>query len=604
MNEQKAFEQKKTIFAEDNLQAQAIEKQGSLLTIDIGSINTRTAFFDLVEGKYRFFASGIGPTTFSPPIANVSEGVKIALEGLKTISGRKIMGSDNSYIIPSQPNGTGADFMATTISAGAPLKVISAGLLENVSLTSVLNLTNTTYTNVVDKIGVNDYRTIDEKINSIINHLPDIIIVAGGTNGGATQSVLNLVNIIHMAVTVLPKNLRPEIIYAGNSQLAEVVEKLFSSLTEVYITENIRPRLSTENLGPALGVFSSIFRRKHSIKTVGIQEINTWSGGNLSPTANSFGRVIQFFSKVIPHSNTKGVLGIDIGATNTTVAASFNGNLKLNVISDLGMGEGLKNVLQTSKIEEILKWIPILLSKEKVVDYIQNKIIYPRSVPATEQDLIIEHALAKEVIRKAISLSKPRFPKNVSRLSAYMLPYFDPIIISGAVITNAPSPLKSLRIILDAIQPAGIHQIIVDKNNILSGLGAAASTHPTLVSQLLMDPIAFLYLGFVIAPINMAKLNTPVLKIRIVYDENDENVITIRKGQLRSIPLSIGQAAKIYIDPLNRTDIGAGVGKSIAKKVIGGPFGVIVDARGRPIELPKNKDTRLSMLGKWENTLR
>lgn len=589
---------------ENSADMQALERQGSLLTIDIGSINTRVAFFDVVEGKYRYYASGIGPTTFFPPIADVLEGIKISLDQLKSISGRVLIGSDGSYILPSQNDGSGTDYMSSTISAGTPLKVIAAGLLENVSLASVIHFTNTTYAEVVDSFGINDSRSVDDQINSIISKMPDLIIIAGGTDDGANQSVLELVNTIHMAIMVSPDGHRPEVIFAGNNALAEKIEELFSPYTNIHIAPNIRPSLSTENLGPAQSIYTSIFRRLHTLKTIGLQELNTWSGGNLSPTANSFGRIIQYFSKIVPKPKTQAVLGVDIGASHTIVAGGFNGQLKLKVYSDLGMGEGLKRILEDSKLEDITKWIPILISNEKIVDYIQNKIYYPGSIPATEQDLIIEHALAKEIISKSLNKSEPDFPKDAIRLGENMLPFFDPIVVSGAVVTNAPSPLMSLRIILDAIQPTGIHQIIVDKNNILSGLGSAAATHPTLVSQILMDPIAFLYLGFVIAPINTGKINTPILKIRIVYDGDHENIVMIRKGQLRSIPLPIGQSANLYLDPLNRTNIGAGIGKSVAKKVIGGPFGVIIDARGRPINLPKNKNSRISLLGKWEQTLR
>ena len=35
------------------------ERVGSLLTIDIGSVNTKAALFDMVEGRFRFLAAGL-----------------------------------------------------------------------------------------------------------------------------------------------------------------------------------------------------------------------------------------------------------------------------------------------------------------------------------------------------------------------------------------------------------------------------------------------------------------------------------------------------------------------------------------------------------------
>ncbi|MBK8794150.1 MAG: glutamate mutase L, partial [Holophaga sp.] len=46
----------------------------SLLAIDIGTINTRVALFDVVEGAYRFIAAGSAPTTVYAPYRNVTEG--------------------------------------------------------------------------------------------------------------------------------------------------------------------------------------------------------------------------------------------------------------------------------------------------------------------------------------------------------------------------------------------------------------------------------------------------------------------------------------------------------------------------------------------------
>ncbi len=69
-----------------------------------------------------------------------------------------------------------------------------------------------------------------------------------------------------------------------------------------------------------------------------------------------------------------------------------------------------------------------------------------------------------------------------------MLPTFDPIVVSGGVLTNAPSPAHSLLMILDALQPTGIQRILLDINHLAPGLGAASSVVPGLVSQLILDP--------------------------------------------------------------------------------------------------------------------
>ncbi|MEK6223220.1 MAG: glutamate mutase L, partial [Chloroflexota bacterium] len=347
-----------------------------------------------------------------------------------------------------------------------------------------------------------------------------------------------------------------------------------------------------------------VFRRVHAKKIAGVAELNTWADGNLIPSSNGLGRVIRFFSKIIQEPWKKGVLGIDVGASTTTVAAGFNGDLRLSVNPNLGMGTGLVGVLKNSQIEKITRWLPIDVADGYILDYIQNKIINPATLPATQKDMVIEQALAREVIRLALKDAESKFPRNISRLDVNTLPSFAPILVSGGVLSLAPTVEESMLIILDAVQPNGIQQIILDKNNLAPVLGAASSINPTLVTQLLHDPVAFLNLGTVIAPISRARPETPVIRLRISYETGGENTITVKKGQLLKVPLPLGHRAKLYIDPLTRANVGRGPGKKVTEQVIGGPFGVVIDARGRPLDIPSSAEKRKALLIKWHQAIR
>jgi hypothetical protein len=158
--------------------------------------------------------------------------------------------------------------------------------------------------------------------------------------------------------------------------------------------------------------------------------------------------------------------------------------------------------------------------------------------------------------------------------------------------------------ILDALQPVGIQRIILDKNNLAPGLGAAAAVTPALVTQLLLDPTAFVNLGFVISPISRARYGTAVLRVRIQYETGHENVINVEQGNIHTIPLPIGQRARLFLDPLHRANIGFGPGRSSSLQVVGGPFGIVVDARGRPLQLPQSAEKRRSLLIKWLGAFR
>ncbi|HKJ28365.1 MAG TPA: hypothetical protein VJ965_12050, partial [Anaerolineales bacterium] len=206
------------------------------------------------------------------------------------------------------------------------------------------------------------------------------------------------------------------------------------------------------------------------------------------------------------------------------------------------------------------------------------------------------------VLSRAMNEALASFPKDANRLEANTLPTFDPIVVSGAVFTNSPSMSQSMLMILDALQPTGIQRILLDKNHLTPGLGAASSVAPALVSQLLLDPTVLLNLGFVISPISKARPGSQVLKIRIQYQSGYETTISIHQGNIRIIPIPTGQRARVYIDPLQRANIGFGPGKGTSIQIVGGHFGLVVDARGRPLELPKKLDTRRNLLLKWQQS--
>ena len=259
------------------------------------------------------------------------------------------------------------------------------------------------------------------------------------------------------------------------------------------------------------------------------------------PTAFAEGRIIRFLSQV--YDSSKGILGVDLGASAATVAAAFSGELTLGVYPQLGLGEGLANLLRYTSLEEILKWIPLDIPAEAVQSYLYQKSIYPTSLPATPEDLAIEQALARQTLSVALNSIAKDFPRRVRHASPGLIPYFEPILAGGSVITRAPALGQSLLILLDAIQPVGITTMILDQNNLLPALGAAASRNSILPVQVL-ESGAFLGLATVVAPYVNAQLGTPVLHGRLVYQNGNESRLDIKLGALEVLPLPVGQSGR------------------------------------------------------------
>lgn len=573
----------------------------SLLAVDVGEVNTRAVLFDVVEGRYRFLAIGTARTTAQAPYNHIGEGVNRAITRLEDITGRELIGDDDRLIVPSKLDGSGIDMFVGTLSAGPPLQVIAVGLLEDISLASVQRLVSTTYAQVVDTLGLNDRKRPEERLDLILSQRPDVIVIAGGTENGATNSVIRMVESVGLACSLMPQEQRPEILYAGNQALNEVVETRLGTLTKHYFAPNVRPAIEIEQLSPAQTRMAEIFRSIRLTRIAGVGDLDEWSGMRLTPTSTAFGRIIQFLSKV--YDPAKGVLGIDVGASATTIAAAFDGELSLGVFPEYGLGIGIPGLLENGSIEDIQRWIPLEVGEEYIRDYIFNKKIHPASLPVSTEDLAIEQALARQAIRRAIFAAKDGFPKKIGRSGIDMLPWFEPILATGSVLTKAPSAGQSLLTLLDAVQPTSITTIVLDQSNLAAALGAAAPINPCLSVQVL-ESSAFLSLATVITPISNTRPGTPILRLHVTYESGDETSFDIKQGTLEALPIPMGEAARLRLQPLHRSDVGmGGLGRGGSVRVVGGVLGVVIDARGRPIRLPRDPSRRQDLYKKWLWTL-
>jgi len=574
----------------------------SVLAIEIGTVSTRVILFDIVDGRYRFLGHGNVPTTASAPINDVSVGVKEALDQLHEITGRVFFGNDGQLEIPSQPDGTGVDACVATVSVGPPLKVVAIGLLEDISTESAKNLASTTYAQVVETMSLNDRRKTVSRLDSILRLRPDLIVVAGGIEGGAKGSVIELLEAVGLACYLMPKEQRPEVLFAGNSALVNDVQATLGSLANLHIAPNVRQSYESEQLTPSQPALAQIYRLVRSRQIRGIQEVDLWTGNNLMPGATAFGRTIRYISKEYAHTR-KGVLGIDIGASATTVASAFSGDLILSIYPGLGLGENLPQILDLCPLSDISRWLPVDVSEQSLRNYIFNKGLYPNNLPITAEELVIEQALACQAMLLAVKQASKAYPPDTLGSLPGLLPWFEPIIVSGSVLTKAPTHNQTLMVVLNGLQPTGVTTIAVDRNNLAASLGAAASVAPLLTIQSL-DTSNFVNLCTVISPVGKAPAGAPILRVRMKTDEGQESELEVRQGTLAALRLPIGQAGTLHLTPLHRFDVGmGGLGRGGTVKVIGGVFGVVIDARGRPLKLPAEPSRRRDILNKWLATV-
>ena len=217
----------------------------TLLAVDVGTVNTRASIFDVVDGRYRLVATAKAPSTAAAPLFDIGEGVRMALDRVQTITGRRLVDESDLLIMPVTPSGAGIDVFVATASAGPQVRTVLVGLMPGVSAESAKHLAASTYIDVVGEIGLMDKRKDSEKIDLILSANPDSILVTGGTDGGATESVLQLIDLVGVAAEQIPPMDRPRIVYAGNRSLSASVVERFGDRFHVDLSPNVRPSLLT-----------------------------------------------------------------------------------------------------------------------------------------------------------------------------------------------------------------------------------------------------------------------------------------------------------------------------------------------------------------------
>ena len=232
-------------------------------------------------------------------------------------------------------------------------------------------------------------------------------------------------------------------------------------------------------------------------------------------------------------------------------------------------------------------------------DYIYNKALHPRTIPVELDELNIEFALARELIRTALQEARRAWPSALTGRSS-LLPAMEPIVAGGSILSHAPRPGYAALALLDALQPAGVSTLVLDPYNLAPALGASASLTPLVAIQVLGSG-SFVSLGTVIAPVGHGRFGRPMLQYALERGNTGERIEgEVKVGQLVVLPLSHGETGHLVIRPERGFNVGFGLrGRGGRLRVAGGAVGLIIDGRGRPMRMPDDGAQRVEYMQRW-----
>ncbi|MFC1565988.1 glutamate mutase L [Candidatus Neomarinimicrobiota bacterium] len=593
----------------------------SILATDCGSTTTKAILIEKVGDEYRLAFRGEAPTTVEAPFEDVTKGVLNAVMEVEELSGRKLLNGDD--IITPQKGDIGVDIYVSTSSAGGGLQMMVAGVVKAMTGESAERAALGAGSIVMDVMASNDGRKPHEKISRIRQLRPDMILLSGGIDGGTVSHVVELSEMIAAA------NPRPRlgsgyklpVIYAGNKKAQDNIKKTLGEITDLTLVENIRPVLEVENLGPSRDKIHDLFMEHVMAQAPGYKKLMGWTDAPIMPTPGAVGSLIE----MIARDDNISVVGVDIGGATTDIFSVFQGVFNRTVSANLGMSYSVCNVLAETGMDNVLRWVPLDIDRAELNDRIGNKMIRPTTVPQSLQELIIEQAIAREALRLSFIQHKEfavglkgvqtertisdAFDQSESGATLVNMMELDLLVGSGGVLSHAPRREQAARMLVDAFMPTGITQLAVDSIFMMPQLGVLANIDKKDLAENARKAAVEVFkkdclirLGTCIAPVGKSKPGKIILTLELTLPDGNAIRHELKTGELIKIDAPY-EPMKAKLTPSRNMDIGAGKGEIINTKIYGGQTGILLDGRGRPLELPVIDSERIAKLHEWSKVV-
>ncbi|HEY8361492.1 MAG TPA: GlmL-related ornithine degradation protein [Tissierellaceae bacterium] len=446
-----------------------------LLVAEIGSTTTVVNGFDGLDSCPRFIGQGQAPTTVLE--GDVNAGLKAAIADLA-----KNIGEPIEY----------KELLASSSAAGG-LKMTVHGLVYDMTVKAAKEAALGAGANIkyitAGKLRKSDLRKIKE-----IN--PNIILIAGGVDYGERETAL------YNSELIAEMNLGIPVIYAGNIENHEDVKEIFEeSNSELYIVDNVYPRIDELNIEPTRKVIQQVFEN-HIIHAPGMEKIREMVTGPIMPTPGA----VMAASELL-YNDLGNLMTVDVGGATTDVHSVTEDSdeisrilinpepkSKRTVEGDLGVYVNMKNVVELIGKEELAKQLDISM------DELEHLIANHKPIPETVLEIrfveaLTLHATLTAVKRHAGQLKHLYGPSGKKTIAEGKdLTGVKYIIGTGGALTRLPRRKEILREIPlsntgNMLLPTKESTVLIDNYYIMASLGVMSRKYPDAALKLLHESL-------------------------------------------------------------------------------------------------------------------
>nr|WP_092075072.1 methylaspartate mutase accessory protein GlmL [Dendrosporobacter quercicolus]NSL50039.1 glutamate mutase L [Dendrosporobacter quercicolus DSM 1736]SDN30941.1 conserved hypothetical protein [Dendrosporobacter quercicolus] len=450
----------------------------NVLLIDFGSTFTKLTAVDVEREIILGTARGI--TTVN---TDITIGLKQALKQLFEVTGSlefaKVLGCS---------------------SAAGGLKMVAVGLVPELTAEAANRAALGAGARV---LGVFSHELSAYEIAEINQLNPDIILLAGGTDGG------NRLVILHNAALLKDLGKDIPIIVAGNKSVTpEVVGILSTTMSQVAPTANVMPRLNELNIEPARQTIRKIFLQR-IVEAKGLHKANELVDRLVMPTPAAVLKAAELLSTGTNKEPGAGeLMVVDIGGATTDIYSIAAGQPTTNAVlrglpepfgkrtveGDLGMRYSAAALLQAAGPGLIAGFAQT--TEAEVVEYIERVAANIDHLPQTERELRLEAAMGRACTKLGADRHAGRLEMVYSVLGRVCvqegkdLSDVQTVIGTGGVIINHNRPEEILAgILYDSADSPVLKPkhpaFAVDQDYILASMGLLCEDYPEVAVRMM-----------------------------------------------------------------------------------------------------------------------
>jgi uncharacterized protein (TIGR01319 family) len=447
------------------------------LLIDFGSTYTKLRAIDLERRSV--LGSGQGPSTVASDIAI---GMQAALADLE-----RRLGALPKF-----------KYRLASSSAAGGLRMVTIGLVRELTAEAARQAALGAGAKLV---GTFANRLTAADLATITALAPDIVLLAGGTDGGNAEVIL------HNAQALAHGALACPIVYAGNRATADEAAMLLAAKTLI-VTENVMPEFNELNIEPARAAIRQIFIER-IVHAKGIDRAQAMLDHVLMPTPAAVMEGARLVADGYAGAGGLGeLLVVDPGGATTDVHSVASGTpatpgviprglpeprIKRSVEGDLGMRHNAATIIEVAGLKAIAH--DCGLTHERVHTLIERFTRDVEHLPAGDEEERLDLALARAAVKVAVrrhcgsvetvyTVTGPAIVQQGKDLSTVKT-----VIGTGGALVHGCNPRAVLEMALaDAAEPLSLRprapRLLVDRDYLLYACGLLGAVEPEAALEL------------------------------------------------------------------------------------------------------------------------